>query len=347
MFDSFANVWTPVVPARALKKKPLSTMLAGERLVLFRDGHGHVGALIDRCPHRGVALSLGRVTADGCLECPFHAWQFDAAGACTKVPLNDVPPEKRARFAAGALPTREIGGLIWVFTGSDAHGTEPAVPEALLEKGWARSIIVQVWNTHWTRAMENMLDAPHVPFLHRRTIGRGLRKALRSESTMQMTHTPTDTGMMIGWEMEGRAFPDGLEWRRPNAMVLYISRKKPGMRQHLYCIPEDDTHVRMLLISTRQFLLHNPLGWIGDQFNRVVLLEDRAVVESSRPMEVPPPADELSVGTDAPTLAFRKYYFRDLRPSTTQLIGAARLAPRGRAHDEAPSTPSAASTVPA
>ncbi len=30
-----------------------------------------LGALIDRCPHRGVALSRGRVTEKGTLECPF------------------------------------------------------------------------------------------------------------------------------------------------------------------------------------------------------------------------------------------------------------------------------------
>jgi phenylpropionate dioxygenase-like ring-hydroxylating dioxygenase large terminal subunit len=40
----------------------------------FHDG---VGALLDRCPHRGVALSLGTIT-DGCLACPFHGWRFGA-----------------------------------------------------------------------------------------------------------------------------------------------------------------------------------------------------------------------------------------------------------------------------
>ena len=41
-----------------------------------------------------------------------------------------------------------------------------------------------------------------------------------------------------------------------------------------FSIPEDDTHVRMLLVTTRQFLRYNPLGWLADQFNRVIVGED-------------------------------------------------------------------------
>ncbi|MEI8255757.1 MAG: aromatic ring-hydroxylating dioxygenase subunit alpha [Deltaproteobacteria bacterium] len=328
MFEGFASVWTPVEPARALKRrKPLATTLAGEKLVLFRDGEGRPAALIDRCPHRGVALSLGRVTEDGCLECPFHGWQFKPDGSCSTIPLNDIAAAKRERFGSIALPTREAGGLIWVFTGLDAKGTEPAVPEALLERNWSRWTVAPTWSTHWTRAMENMLDSPHVPFLHRRTIGRGLRRDLKPTSVMNIDTEPTDTGFVINYGVENHQFKAGLEFRRPNGMVLYLSRKKPGFRQHLFCIPVDATHVRMLLVSTRQFLRYNPLGWLGDQFNRIVLREDKAVVESSQPAEVPPPGDEVSVPTDAPTLAFRKYYYRELHPSgAATLVDASRLA---------------------
>jgi hypothetical protein len=90
----------------------------------------------------------------------------------------------------------------------------------------------------------------------------------------------------------------------------------------------------MLLVATRQFLRHNPLGWLADQFNRLVLLEDRAVVESSRPREVPPPGEEVSVASDGPTLQFRKYYFRALRGADAPLIGLARTrGSEGRARE--------------
>jgi phenylpropionate dioxygenase-like ring-hydroxylating dioxygenase large terminal subunit len=54
-------------------------------LVLFRS-QGRAAALLDRCPHRNVPLSLGRVLADGRLECAYHGWQFDYEGVCRKIP---------------------------------------------------------------------------------------------------------------------------------------------------------------------------------------------------------------------------------------------------------------------
>ncbi|APR80724.1 Hypothetical protein A7982_06071 [Minicystis rosea] len=338
MFEGFANVWTPVVAARALRGKPLAVRLAGEPVVLFRDGGGRVGALIDRCPHRGVALSLGKVDARGCLECPFHGWAFDRGGACVSVPLNDVPEARRARYAATALPAREIGGLIWIFTGIDAAGTEPEPPPALVDAGWSCWVHEEVWGAHWTRAMENMLDTPHVPFVHRRTIGRAMRARMKPDSRLSMTIEPVAWGARFHAELDGVATGASLDWRRPNGMVLDIPIPDRGLRMHIYCVPIDDTHVRMILVAARTFLRHNPLGWLADQYNRLVLLEDRAIVQSSQPPEVPPPADERSVASDGPTLHFRRYYYKDLRPSVAALVPATRLAGKAPV-DGSPHTP--------
>lgn len=49
------------------------------RLVLWCDGAGDWHAFEDKCPHRGVALSEGRIEA-GQLQCSYHGWLFD--GAC-------------------------------------------------------------------------------------------------------------------------------------------------------------------------------------------------------------------------------------------------------------------------
>ena len=60
MFEGFACVWSAVTLAKNLQKKPLGVLFAGEKVVFFRDDWGQAHALIDRCPHRGVKLSLGR-----------------------------------------------------------------------------------------------------------------------------------------------------------------------------------------------------------------------------------------------------------------------------------------------
>ncbi len=74
-----------------------------------RDGQGNAGALLDRCPHRNVPLSLGRVARTGRLECRYHGWQFDGSGRCRHVPgrkADDDNPERRAPACARAREGR-------------------------------------------------------------------------------------------------------------------------------------------------------------------------------------------------------------------------------------------------
>jgi phenylpropionate dioxygenase-like ring-hydroxylating dioxygenase large terminal subunit len=331
MFNGFAKVWTPVeLSKRVGRRRPVRVHVAGEAIALFRTRDGRVAALLDRCPHRGVSLSLGKVTEDGRLECPFHGWQFEGGGACAHIPYCDLPAEKRSHLGTIGLPVREVSGLIWLFTGAlneDSAAGEPAIPEMLVEgAGSSLWIHTEVWRTHWTRAMENMLDFPHLPFIHRRTIGRKLRASLKSGSTLKLAWEPSETGAMIRASFDGEPAGASLEWRRPNAMVLGLDPPGRKMRMHVWSVPIDEKSTRLILVAARDFW-RNPIGELFDQFNRLILLEDRSVVESSDPPEVPPPGEELSVATDAPTLAFRRYYYRELRGrGAGDLVDARRLA---------------------
>ncbi|MDH3510031.1 MAG: Rieske (2Fe-2S) protein, partial [Gammaproteobacteria bacterium] len=71
--------WYPILSSRELKKNPISRTRFGQRVVIWRDAAGQAVVLEDRCPHRGAALSQGRVR-DGAIECPFHGFRYDAAG---------------------------------------------------------------------------------------------------------------------------------------------------------------------------------------------------------------------------------------------------------------------------
>lgn len=337
MFEGFANVWTPVVPSDKLKGKPLALEVAGERLALFRDRSGGVGALLDRCPHRGAALSLGTVTADGCLACPFHGWEFQPDGACARIPLNEIAADKRSRYGATALPARDLGGLLWVFTGQDAKGEEPPVPKALVEPGWEVGFQVEEWQAHWTRAMENMLDTPHLPYVHGKSIGRDLKKKLRPDTVLKMRVEAAAQGARIYSQWDKEKEENFLDWLKPNGMQLRImdgpDRK---MYLHAYCIPIGKKRTRMLIASARTFLRLTSITWLSARFVDV-LGEDREVLETSDPPEVPLPSEELSVPTDAPTLFFRKYYFRELRESHVDLVPTGRLV-RKNAPAEEPSS---------
>ncbi|MEQ1505628.1 MAG: aromatic ring-hydroxylating dioxygenase subunit alpha [Myxococcota bacterium] len=320
MFAALPGFWTPAAFGHELRSRPLQVTVAGEKLALFRDRAGVAHALLDRCPHRGVSLSLGEVTADGCLQCPFHGWRFAGDGACTAVPMN--PDAKRDLLAATAIPTREIGGLVWVFTDPDAADPgEPNVPELLTAPGVVIRTSSDTWACHWTRAMENMLDVPHLPYVHRATIGRGFP----SEVNLRLDDRPTGFHLDFG---EGEAW---LEWSRPNGMVLNIGGGGRRNRQHVWCVPADEGRTRMMVVSAAEipWALRwvNPLlGW----FDRRILGEDRAVVESSGGVEVPPAGDERSVETDRPTLRFRAWYRRTIADRSPALAAAATTNYAGR-----------------
>jgi pimeloyl-ACP methyl ester carboxylesterase/nitrite reductase/ring-hydroxylating ferredoxin subunit len=80
-------------------------------------GHDDYVALLDRCPHRDVALS-GGVIQDGLLVCPGHFWRFDLrTGERTDLPER----------GATLYPTRVVDG--WV----EALLPAPAAPQSMRE----------------------------------------------------------------------------------------------------------------------------------------------------------------------------------------------------------------------
>jgi phenylpropionate dioxygenase-like ring-hydroxylating dioxygenase large terminal subunit len=155
LFQDFANVWTPVAFASCLRRdRPLQLTIAGTSLALFRDETGAPAALIDRCPHRGVALSLGSVEG-GCLRCPYHAWTFDRAGHCRRVPWN--PAAKRSSLRALAVPARELAGQVWVYTSVGIHPiAEPTLHESLL----ARDVRLRFRKAYFAHLKDSSSGAP-------------------------------------------------------------------------------------------------------------------------------------------------------------------------------------------
>lgn len=100
------DFWHPVALSRELKREPLRVELGGEAIVIFRAGP-RLGALRDRCPHRGMALSEGRV-ADGRVECPYHGWRWAPDGT------GESPGNPKVPGRAHCFAVTERLGAIWV-----------------------------------------------------------------------------------------------------------------------------------------------------------------------------------------------------------------------------------------
>lgn len=308
MFPQFAGLWVLLDSASTVTRRgPASLVIGGERIVLFRDAQGTVRALLDRCPHRGVALSLGRVE-NGEIVCPFHGWRFDGGGHCRHVPWN--PDAKRDNLQATPLPVRELGGCIWLYTGREAEG-EPHVPEVLLRPDVRITSQTFLWDVHWTRVMENMLDTPHLPFVHAKTIGKQLRH--RTSEKMEMIWEETLHGAEITARREGEPARTSLRFHFPNMMELAIDPGGRVMRLLAVCNPAEAGKTRLTILTVRNFARWRLFDPLFSRANAKIAREDQAILESSCPAEVPPAGEERSVATDAPTLAFRKIWFSRIR----------------------------------
>jgi phenylpropionate dioxygenase-like ring-hydroxylating dioxygenase large terminal subunit len=80
--------WYPIGVVTYLDEgRPHSIQLLGRDFVLwYSQTDKQWSVLADACPHRLAPLSEGRVEPDGTLLCAYHAWRFDARGACVKIP---------------------------------------------------------------------------------------------------------------------------------------------------------------------------------------------------------------------------------------------------------------------
>jgi phenylpropionate dioxygenase-like ring-hydroxylating dioxygenase large terminal subunit len=146
---------------------PQRVRLMGENFVAFRATDGKTGFIHEACPHRGASMALARNEHNG-LRCIFHGWKIDTCGKVVDCPAE--PADTREAFAArirvGAFPTREAGGMVWVYLGKQA--TPPPFPDFEFNNlpeshVCARRAIVHY---NWLQGLEAHIDASHVGILH-------------------------------------------------------------------------------------------------------------------------------------------------------------------------------------
>jgi nitrite reductase/ring-hydroxylating ferredoxin subunit len=163
------RAWYPACPTSELRRgRAAGFTLMDTPLVAFRDGHGGVSVLLDRCPHRNLPLSMGRVHDTGSLECAYHGWRFDGAGQCTAVPglLEGAEAAAPAR-AVGAYPAREQDGFVWVWADPDTEPDgDPYRLPRLTGRGSGETVFDYDLECTLHAALENALDVPHTAFLH-------------------------------------------------------------------------------------------------------------------------------------------------------------------------------------
>jgi len=119
--------WHPVLAAGELRagQTIVAARVLGQDLALWRSAAGQVQAWEDRCPHRGVALSLGRIAGGDRLACAYHGWEYAAgSGRCVVIPaLPDLPVP--GKVGVTTFATQERQGMVWVHSKAPSGNDPP------------------------------------------------------------------------------------------------------------------------------------------------------------------------------------------------------------------------------
>jgi phthalate 4,5-dioxygenase len=177
--------WHPIAMSSELPKAdcpPAFCKLLGQRFVVFRNTEGKVGVLDDRCMHRGVSLSLGRVEEGG-IRCIYHGWKFDTEGNILETP-NDSTCAYVGKRKQGAYPVREQSGLIWTYIGP--KDLEPPFRQFAYDKVPAENRIVARGNikSSYLTMWEGGADSSHVGILHTNAVRFNWGRERRGEQTI-------------------------------------------------------------------------------------------------------------------------------------------------------------------
>ncbi|MFK0734766.1 MAG: Rieske 2Fe-2S domain-containing protein [Gloeotrichia echinulata GP01] len=153
------NHWYVVARSSEVTNKPMSVRLWQQAMALYRDSTGKIHALEDRCPHRQVKLSHGRVIGNE-LECAYHGWRFNLAGECAAVPYLEenqkLPTCKIHRY-----PVKEQDGFIWLFPGNGEPSVEPMGLPEWEHLNYIATVSVINCNAHYSYLIENLMDMYH------------------------------------------------------------------------------------------------------------------------------------------------------------------------------------------
>jgi phenylpropionate dioxygenase-like ring-hydroxylating dioxygenase large terminal subunit len=247
------RAWYVACTSEELAREPISRRILGVPLVLFRDARGEPAALLDRCPHRNVPLSVGRVVS-GSIECAYHGWRFDRGGVCRKVPALCGPSEAAARDTP-AHACREHDGYVWVW---GEPGVAPAVEPfrfpLLGAPGYAsvRQHVLAESSLH--AAAENALDVPHTAFLHAGLFRSDARPRNRVEVVVRRAHDRVEA------EYIGEPRPSGLVGRLlapQGGVVQHFDRfLLPSIVQVEYRLGESHVLVCVALTPEEDYRTH-------------------------------------------------------------------------------------------
>ncbi|MGL4609624.1 MAG: Rieske 2Fe-2S domain-containing protein [Trueperaceae bacterium] len=303
--------WLIAARSSEVGEQPIQRFVLGEQIVLWRNSSG-IHAFKDLCIHRGTALSLGRICNDA-LVCPYHAWEYNSAGQCVKIPAQapELPIPTKAK--AHVYACKEQYGFVWV----SLHEVSKDIPRYdELHDETFHTVICGPYSVpaEAPRILENFLDVSHLMWVHEGYLG------VPSHAQIPEHHIHEREGKLVSDTI--RIFqpdPDGRGKVVHNNYVYEILsptavrfRKSDDGSSDIFSImlcvtpsKERETTAYMLLSRNYGFDMDDQ---IFIDFQDKIFSQDLAILESQRPEELPLDLQqELHLKSDRLAIAYRQY----------------------------------------
>jgi phenylpropionate dioxygenase-like ring-hydroxylating dioxygenase large terminal subunit len=324
------NGWYSAIWSHELKDKPVGRTFLNEKVVLFRNASGQVGALEDRCCHRAAPLSRGELAGEY-LACGYHGLKFDVNGQCVEVPgQSEVPPGAKVR----SYPVQEKRNVVWIWMGEAAKADAAKIPDMpwLSDAKWATTPGTIYVKANYQFILDNLLDLTHVAYVHKNTLAGDPREATTPCKTERL-----DDGVRVGrWMLDFVPPPlfakagnftanvdrwQFVTWHPPGVVYLDVGCAKAGTgapqgdrsqgisiwSSHLIT-PETEHSSHYMFCYARDFSLDDPnMAKMMYEGSKATFLEDADIIEAVQTNRVGGSLDGLiHVAADAAQLHARR-----------------------------------------
>jgi phenylpropionate dioxygenase-like ring-hydroxylating dioxygenase large terminal subunit len=313
--------WYVAARSAEVTRQPLARILLDEPVVLYRRENGSAVALEDRCCHRQLPLSMGKLEDDR-LRCGYHGLLFAPDGRCVEIPGQEtIPPQARVR----AYPLVERFQWLWIWMGEPQRADPALIPNWWWadHAQWAYTQPEQIYvKCNYQLIADNVLDVTHLAYVHASSIGAPSiiefpATVEREERLVRLTRWIRDRPPPPLYKRAGGFAGDVDRWQivehiPPCFTVNFAGCKDATRRIDLMALsaptPETDRTTHYFYGFVRNFgLADAETEAICSRDMVRVFHEDIPVLEAQQRMrELKPAAPAIDIKVDAAPLAARR-----------------------------------------
>lgn len=161
------NFWYPILDSNELKKNSFQQIKRfNQNFVLWRDHHGNLGCIKDRCAHKGVQLSQGHLI-NGEIVCAYHGIRYNTKGEATCNPALKHLRCTAPKLKVPSYTIKEKYNFIWLWRGKGKPKRDvPWYPDETINWTAYKTLSIK-YPVGFYRLMESHMDGYHIDYLHK------------------------------------------------------------------------------------------------------------------------------------------------------------------------------------